>query len=288
MVQTISLWAHGKINLTLDVLGRRPDGYHEIRSVMQSVSLADRVSLRRLPGSAVRVHCTPSMGPPEENLAWKAAAAFSAATGQPIGADITIEKRVPAAAGLAGGSADAAAVLHALQILYPGRITADELQAVALSVGADVPFCMQGGTALAEGLGEKLTRLRCHGDWTLVIVKPTECMETKSVYENLDRAWFGDQHTRRFLDAVQRDENICGCIGNVMERYTASVIPSVRLWKHRLLEAGACASQMSGSGPSVFGLFTAEAEALAFSSRYAREADCFTSAFSSRGISEAE
>ena len=287
MMREILLHAHGKINLTLDVLYRRPDGYHAIRSIMQSVGLADQVCIGRRSIEGVRVHCTPSFGPPEENLAWKAAAAFGAAAGISVGVDIVVEKQIPAAAGLAGGSADAAAVLYALQLLYPGRLLEAELRAVALSVGADVPFCMQGGTILAEGIGEQLTPLPYQGDWKVVIVKPPESVATKTVYENLDRAWFGDRYTGRFLAAARQKGSLC-CLGNIMESYTASVIPSVNVWKRRLAETGACIAQMSGSGPSVFGLFRAEIDALAFLSKYSQEVDCFMTAFSERGISEVE
>jgi len=266
-MRSIVVKAHGKINLSLDVLGRFSNGYHQIRSVMQSIELADVLKIERT-DSGLDLQTDVSSIPTRENLAYRAAELFFQAAGLPGGARIFLAKHLPIAAGLAGGSADAAAVLCSLNQLYQAPFRMAELKRLAVKLGADVAFCLQGGTRLAEGIGEQLTELPPIGPFTFVLVKPPPSISTKDIYAALDPSAYGDRYTGRLVAALQRGETITCCFGNVMEPISTALVPEISLWRERLVQAGAEASFMSGSGPTVVGVFSSRQPADAFVQRW--------------------
>ncbi len=220
--------AYAKINLSLKILGMRPDGYHEIESLMQSVSLHDVITLSETP-SGIQLTTTNLRLPTDErNLAYKAAELFPRNTG----IKIYIEKNIPVAAGLAGGSADAAAVLYGLNKMTECRMSNIELMELGAQIGSDVPFCLTGGNCTVRGRGESVTRNMLHATRSYVLVVPEVKVSTKWAYE----AWNGEQGAKNDLEPV------------VVKKY-----PIIQKIKEKLLELGCSFAQMSGSGPSVFG-----------------------------------
>lgn len=258
------LLARAKINLTLDILGRRPDGYHEIETVMQSVTLSDRIILRRTGQGGVAVESSDlSLPRGRNNLACRAAEAFfrTAGIANP-GISVRIDKRIPVAAGLAGGSADAAAVIRGLDRLFGTQLDEPRLLEAGLSVGADVPFCLTGGTRLARGIGE---RLECTGALpacALVIVKPLESVSTAAAYAAFDRLpSVRRPDTRAMLAALEAGDLTAVAAGvcNVFEQ--SERLPSVERIRDQMRRDGAMGVCMSGSGPSVYGIYADEAQA---------------------------
>ncbi len=250
--------AYAKINLTLDVVGKRADGYHLLESVMQSLSLCDRVSAEK--SDEIEIFCdVPGVPLDEKNSCHKAARLFFEKTGIAGGARISIEKKIPSEAGLGGGSADAAATLHLLNEIYDARLSYEELEKIAASVGADVPFMIQGGAAVCEGIGEKMTRLGGLERRHVLLVKPDFGVSTPEAYRLFDEKKIGSKHgTQSFLEAHERGENPYLRLSNDLE----SALENMKIAKIRseLYEAGAEAAQMTGSGSCVFGLFeTSEA-----------------------------
>lgn len=267
---TVRLPARAKINLYLDILSRRENGYHNILSVMQSVDLCDTVTLTRLPaGSGIHVE-TDVEGLPTDrrNLAYRAAEKFSAILGQIPDVRIAIEKRIPMAAGLAGGSADAAAVLRGLNLLYDTRAPREKLCELGATMGADIPFCVVGGAFVAEGIGEILTPCQALStDQWLVIACGGEGVSTPDAYRALDEA-HGDfaiprEGGARFaaLRSALDTGDIAGVRDHMYNIFEEVVLPS-HSTAPRLIaamkESSAQAAMMSGSGPSVFGLFADE------------------------------
>ncbi len=275
--------AHAKINLFLDMTGRREDGYHTITGVMQSISLCDRVtvdvegatgkylcSLGARPGVAESIVLTcsnPALPTDSHNLAWRAAEAFFAATGRGCRRlSVSIDKHIPAAAGLAGGSTDAAAVLVALNEIFEQPLTMAELCAVGLKLGADVPFCMVGGTQKTEGIGELLTLLPSMPDCTVLLACAGEGISTPAAYRALDEMYGGfssDAYTPRYgdlhaltaaLSSADLD-GICAHTFNIFESAILPVHPLATRIKEIMQTYGATSAMMSGSGPSVFGIF---------------------------------
>ncbi len=282
----ITLQAHAKINLLLDITGRRADGYHTITGVMQMVSLGDTVTvgveeptdgmhlcvLGPRPGTAETITLTcsnPDLPTDGRNLAWRAAEAFLRATGRGCRRlTIHIEKRIPAAAGLAGGSTDAAAVLKALNTLFGEPLTLDRLCAVGLTLGADVPFCIMGGARITEGVGEALTAVPSMPDCSLVIACGGEGVSTPAAYKALDGMYGGftpEAYTPHYetLDGLLtalRAGDLAGVSGHVFNIFESAVLPErpvARSIQETLLACGAKTALMSGSGPSVFGIFGA-------------------------------
>ncbi len=284
-LNSVVVKAHAKINLTLDVNNRRPDGYHNISSVMQSVSLADTLHVHKC-ASDVRLTTNIPILPESDNIATKAAKLFFRELKIAGGVCIELKKTIPIAAGLAGGSADAAGVLHALNRLYETNLTEAELQELALVLGADVPFCLQGGTMLAEGVGNELTKLTSLPDYPVVIIKPLAAISTQEVYQSLTAEMFNHTHTAQFMDAQHRGSNVFCHMKNVMEAVTINIVPEVASWKRRLREAGALVSLMSGSGPSIFGLFSTDEAADAVAAKWANEVWIVKTKFVNAGISE--
>ena len=267
MSGAVSLRAHAKVNLGLDVLRRREDGYHELRMIMQTVGLSDEVVLRRRTDGQIHLSCSVKDLPADaSNLAWKACERIREACGIRDGVDITLEKSIPAAAGLAGGSADAAAVLHGMNELFDLGLSLEELQRIGVKIGADVPYCLLGGTALAEGIGEILTPLPAAPDCAVLIVKPAIDVSTAWVYKNLHLT-ADTQHPPidEMLQAIREGDGsrLSALMGNVLEDVTIPAHPVIGEMIAAMKEGGAMGARMSGSGPSAFGLFAEEDRARA-------------------------
>ena len=257
--------ARAKINLTLDVTGRREDGYHTVEMVMQSVALHDTVRVtvthgEKKPRGIVLTCSMPFLPTDERNLAYRAAELFYKQTGVLLETcEIHIEKRIPMAAGLAGGSADAAAVLRALNALHEAGLTDDELCEMGLKLGADVPFCLRGGTMLARGIGEELSALPEMPHCWVVLCKPPFAVPTKEVYQEIDSVPLTQRpDTEGMKQALENGDyqGVCGRLMNVMETVTATKRRQIGEIRAVLRENGADATLMSGSGPTVYGLFS--------------------------------
>lgn len=257
----VVLPSFAKINLTLDVGGLRPDGYHEITSVLQTISLADTLSLTRLP-VGIAVSCSaPGVPNGQENLAYRALAVISHRL--PGGIRVEIKKRIPQGAGMGGGSSNAAAAIKGADILYAVGLTEDEVLDAAAVVGSDVPFFILGGTVLAAGRGERVTPVRPLPVFWVVLVKPPFEVSTGKIY-GLYKEKKAEPRTDRLLYALEKGdrEGILGALGNDLEGVTTSLYPEISSIKERLLQLGALGAMMAGSGPTVFGLFNSKGEAL--------------------------
>lgn len=258
----ISLKAYAKVNLTLDVIGKREDGYHLVQMIMQQIDLFDEVTLEGH-GSGIALDCdSPYVPKNPQNLAWRAVSLMQETYGLRQGVRIGIRKQIPVAAGLAGGSTDAAAVIHGYAALCGLQLSLPEKMALGLRLGADVPFCLLGGAALAEGIGERLTPVSGLKDAWLVVCKPNFGVSTRDVYGALE--WEKIQRhpdTTAMLEALKTGtvQAVSPLLCNVLEPVTCQRHPEVRALKERMLQYGAESALMSGSGPTVFGLFkTAE------------------------------
>ncbi|MGE5614895.1 MAG: 4-(cytidine 5'-diphospho)-2-C-methyl-D-erythritol kinase [Bacillota bacterium] len=257
----IEVPAHAKINLSLDVTGKREDGYHELRMIMQTVELHDTVRIEETSGEEIHLECSADGLPRDSsNTAWKAADVFMRSTGTRKGLKITINKRIPVSAGLAGGSTDAAAVLRGLNELFRLGLDHDELRKMGKHVGADVPYCIDGGTRLAEGIGEILTPLPDFGGVDVMIISPKIRVLTADVYKNLKIHEITESDrpdTPLLVKALEKRDvaAVAKHMKNVLELVTIPMHPVVKEAKDRLTASGALGSVMSGSGPSVFGIF---------------------------------
>jgi 4-diphosphocytidyl-2C-methyl-D-erythritol kinase len=265
----MQIQAHAKINLTLDVGRLRPDGYHDVSMVMQAISLCDHIKIDIAGNTLPRLFCDDTTLPNgENNLALRAATAFSAATGRDLtGLAIHLEKHIPAMAGLGGGSADAAAVLIALNRLMHAELSTADLQRIGLTIGSDVPFCVQGGAALAEGRGERLTAIPTLPPCGIVLIQPAFQVSTGALYRALDSSALTDRpDTAAMLKALQQRDLklVCRALSNVFEQ----VLPPaeraiVAELKAALLAQGALGALLTGTGSVVYGLFATEAQAQA-------------------------
>jgi 4-diphosphocytidyl-2-C-methyl-D-erythritol kinase len=255
--RSVSFLAPAKLNLTLKVFGKRPDGYHHIRSLMVPVSLYDEVTVSEGPAGIEVESDRPGVPSGAGNSCGKAAALFQAWAGAPGGVRVRIRKSIPMEAGLGGGSSDAAATLKGLAALTGKEPPRDVLLDMAAKVGADVPFFTVGGAALAEGIGEKLTPLAWSVPFHAVIVKPPFGMPTPEGYARLRRGP-GDPPAGHAFEPPGDWEELAGCVDNDFEEAWAGVYPQVDAIKRQLLDAGAGAAAMTGSGSAVFGLFRDE------------------------------
>ena len=280
---SITLNAYAKLNLTLDILRKREDGYHDLQMVMQTVSLHDDVTVTLTDGDGITCRCGDIPGD-ESNLAVKAARAFFAETGvKPCGLDIDIVKRIPAQAGMAGGSSDGAATLRALRKLLKPELLGGELERIAAKVGSDVPYCVRGGTALAEGRGERLTTLRDAPRFHVVLCKPEFAISTPMLFSRVkvSELW-SRPDTSGMLDALHHGDaaGVASRVKNVFEAVLPRDFAEVFAIKERLLRLGAEAAAMTGSGPTVFGLFQDESAARsAFASLHGDYAQTFLAQF---------
>ena len=262
----LTLEAHAKINLTLDILSKRTDGYHEVRMIMQSLALSDSVTLERReePGILLETDA-PDIPRDSRNLCVKAAENLYERCHLTGGLRIGLAKQIPAAAGLAGGSSDAAAVLLGMRTLYDLALTDSELYEEGRRIGADVPFCMLGKTALSEGIGEILTPVPAVLPFAILLVKPAASVSTREIYEAYD-SMQTDVHpdTEGMLEALSRGDaaGISRRLANVLEPVTERFCPEIGRIRALLLQNGASGARMSGSGPTVFGLFSNREAAL--------------------------
>ncbi len=261
----IELKALAKINLGLDVLGKRADGYHDVRMIMQSVYLYDTVRIERTDEPEISVASNLRFLPTgEDNIAYKAAKLLKDEFGISGGVRITLNKHIPVAAGLAGGSSNAAAVLFGMNRMFRLGLSQQELMDRGVKLGADVPYCIMRGTVLAEGIGEELKVLPPMPKCAVLIAKPPVSVSTKTVYEALDsREIASHPDIDGIIDGLETGDlrKIAGCMGNVLEDVTIPMHPVIEEIKQVMKDAGAAGAMMSGSGPTVFGLFESRARA---------------------------
>ncbi len=264
-MKEISVKALAKINLGLDVVRRREDGYHEVRMIMQTIHLFDRLEIKKTSSGGITMTTNLSFLPTNENnLVYQAAKLLKDEFGIRDGIDIRLHKHIPVSAGMAGGSTDAAAVLYGMNRMFQLGLKRDELMRRGVKIGADVPYCIMRGTALAEGIGEKLTALPPMVKCPVLIAKPPISVSTKFVYEHLklDETTVHPDIDRLVEDIRQKDlAKIAADMGNVLETVTIPNYPVIAEIKEHMLRHGAVNAMMSGSGPTVFGLFEDMAQA---------------------------
>ncbi len=259
--------ANAKLNLTLDVLSKRPDGYHDMRMIMQSITLADDLTVEPLDWEELRVKTNVNFLPNnEKNLAAQAALRYWEARGQkPRGLDIAITKRIPICAGMAGGSSDAAAVLRALNEMDGGPVSQEELAKIGEKVGSDVPYCVMGCTALAEGRGEVLTPLPALPQCWVVVCKPDFPISTPALFAEIDRVRLRRHpDTKGAMEALKAGDlaGVARRMYNVFEdALPKRQLARVSEIKNELIRCGALGASMSGTGPTAFGLFEREEDA---------------------------
>ncbi len=261
-MDNITLKALAKINLGLDVVRRREDGYHEVRMVMQTIHLYDKLDIVKTKESGIAIKSNLSYVPTNENnLVYKAGKLLMDEFGIKEGVSVNLQKRIPVAAGMAGGSSDAAAMLYGLNQIFDLGLSRQELMDRGVKIGADVPYCLMRGTALAEGIGEELTSLPPMVKCPVLIAKPPISVSTKFVYENLklDENTIHPDIDQLVEDIKEKDLHaIAGHMGNVLESVTIPEYPVIAQIKEQMMKSGAINSMMSGSGPTVFGLFEDE------------------------------
>lgn len=270
MDKTITRKAYAKINLGLDVVRRLPNGYHEVRMIMQNVGIYDVLTFEKAEAGITLQVDHQELPADGSNLIWKAAKLLLDTAGIQGGVRITLEKHIPIAAGMAGGSTDAAAAFLGINELYEIGYDIEQLKALGVKIGADVPYCIQGGTALAEGIGEILSELPAPPACYLVIAKPDINVSTKFVYENL-RANELTYHPDidGMIKALEMGDlkGITDRLGNVLETVTVPAYPIIEEIKKVMRREGAEEALMSGSGPTVFGIFTEKEKAEAAAQR---------------------
>lgn len=249
--------APAKINLSLDVLHKRPDGFHEVEMIMTTIDLADRVELTLLDQDKIRILSHNRYVPDDQrNLAYQAAQLLKDRFQVKKGVEIAMEKTIPVAAGLAGGSSDAAATLRGLNKLWDLGLTMEELAELGSEIGSDVSFCVYGGTALATGRGEIITELPAPPTCWVILAKPFIGVSTADVYRRLDLNGMKHPNTLDMIQAIKDNDyhQVCHNVGNVLEDVTLNLHPEVAQIKEQMKRFGADAVLMSGSGPTVFGI----------------------------------
>lgn len=282
MENTLQLKALAKINLGLDVLGKRDNGYHDVRMVMQTIYLYDNVTLTKTKEAGIQVETNlPYLPVDQNNIAYKAAKLLMDEFDIQEGVHIKLDKRIPVAAGMAGGSSNAAAVLVGMNRLFNLGLKQKDLMERGVSLGADVPYCVMRGTALAEGIGEKLSPLDPMPKCYILVAKPGISVSTKMVYEALDAKEIVEHPD---IDGVitglkQQDvRQVAAAMGNVLESVTIEKYPVIETIKDAMKEAGALNAMMSGSGPTVFGIFEDRKVAKAAQQKL-REMSCVKQAY---------
>lgn len=264
LMDKYSIKAYAKINLGLDVLGRLPDGYHEVKMIMQTVGIYDELTFEKSDEGIMIVTDSGELPVNEDNLIYKAAKLLMQKYAIDTGIRVNLKKNIPIAAGMAGGSTDAAATLKGVNELFGLGCTEEELKEVGVKIGADVPYCVMGGTALAEGIGEKLTALRNAPQCVLLVAKPGINVSTKYVYEHLDAL---DSYVHPDIDGMVNAissgdlDGIVRRLGNVLEEVTIPAYPVINDIKKTMLDSNALGSMMSGSGPTVFGIYNERKDA---------------------------
>jgi len=268
-MKTLTIEAPAKVNYRLDVLRKRPDGYHELRMVMQRIDLCDSIEITLTDNPGIRVVCGRD-GVPDGpgNIAWRAADLLLKLADRKPGIDIKITKRIPVAAGMGGGSSDGAAVLMGVNELLGLGLSDQRLMEIGVTLGADVPFFIFKRTALAEGIGERLSPIERVPTAWLAIVNPNIHVSTAWVYQNLQLTTGRNENIiPRFYESIA---DVCAILSNDLESVTVKRHPIIAEIKGQLLRAGACGALMSGSGPTVFGVFESEAAARRAASDLAR------------------
>ena len=249
-MEVLKIKAYAKINLTLDIIGKRDDGYHLIDSVMQSVSLADEIIIEK--ADEITVECETEEIIGQSNIAYKAAQSFFKRTGLSGGAKIAINKHIPLAAGLGGGSADAAAVICALDRIYNTNLSKQTLQKIALNVGADVPFCISGGTARVGGIGEEVEPVKACPDCTIILIKHGKKLSTADMYKKIDTAPISLSNTPDAVKAITNGKikELASNIGNAFSAvcFDEELINDIK-------STSPLAVSLSGSGPTVFAVY---------------------------------
>ena len=263
----LELKALGKINLGLDVLGRRENGYHDVRMVMQTIGIYDRLILTKIPEEEICITSNLAFLPVNENnLIYKAIKLLKDEYHFPGGVSVDLNKFIPVAAGMAGGSTDAASTMFGVNRLFGLNLSMGKMMELGVRLGADVPYCVMRGTALAEGIGEKLTRITPVPHMWILIAKPQINVSTRLVYEQLD---MGGIQKHPDIDGIIRAieaqdvVRIAQSMGNVLENVTVPLYPVIETIKQDMLSHGAINAMMSGSGPTVFGIFPDEQTTLA-------------------------
>ena len=262
--------AHAKINLSLDVVGRLENGYHQVRMIMQTLELCDELSFERTDGEILITCDGAELSLGEDNLIYRAIALMQREYGIKGGARVHLKKRIPIAAGMAGGSADAALTLKAMNRLYELGLTQERLRELGVRLGADVPYCIMGGSALSEGIGEILTRIAPMPECTILLAKPEEGVSTKYVYETLDSREIPVHPDVDGMRRAMEDGDVramAAKLGNVLETVTMEKLSEIGQIKVLMRSGGALGSLMSGSGPTVFGLYEDRAKAEADAER---------------------
>ncbi len=265
-MKEIAVKALAKINLGLDVVRKREDGYHEVKMVMQTIHLFDRLEMKKTQADEITITTNLTFLPTNENnLVYKAAKLLKDEFSIKDGIDVKLHKHIPVAAGMAGGSTDAAAVLYGMNSMFELGLSKGELMQRGVKIGADVPYCIMRGTALAEGIGEKLTALPPMVKCPVLIAKPQISVSTKFVYENLK---LNESIVHPDIDTLVSDieakdlPKIAADMGNILETVTIPNYPVIAQIKDLMKEQGALNAMMSGSGPTVFGLFDTEETAV--------------------------
>lgn len=265
-MEEVVIDAHGKINLALDVLYPRDDGYHEINTIMQQIDLKDTITLRNIEGDRAIIECNSKEVPLDEtNLAYKAWKKIVEKTNLTRGIHIRIDKNIPVAAGLAGGSTNAAAVLKGLNLLWNLNLSQEELMEIGVEIGADVPFCILGGTAHARGIGEKLKKIRSFSNKLILLANIGKPVSSAYVYNKLDL----ENRSKRIdvdkiVKYIEEDDvkKVAENMENIMEQVVIKEYPIIAQIKEDMVRYGALGSIMSGSGPTVFGIFADEEKLL--------------------------
>lgn len=289
-MRSCNLKAYAKINLGLDVTGKREDGYHEVRMIMQTVNLYDTLFIKEIDRNAVVIKTNKAFLPVNEsNIIYKAATLMKESFGIEKGFFVDLKKHIPVAAGMAGGSADAAATMVGINNMFRLGLPLDRLMELGVKIGADVPYCIMRGTALAEGIGEKLTRLASMPECQILIAKPPISVSTKSVYEKLDLSEVVHPDIDGMIDCLKEGSltGISSRLMNVLERVTVTDHPLINEYKEEMIRLGALGSLMSGSGPTVFGIFDNKDRSLTakmtFKEKYPSAHVCLTRPFNLRG-----
>lgn len=250
--------AYAKVNIALDVIGKREDGYHLLKMIMQAIDLYDEIIIEKI-DKGIKINCNKPYVPTDErNLAYKAAKLFMEKFNIKSGVNITIDKNIPVSAGLAGGSTDCAAVLKLMNKMFKTNLSDQELMDLGVKLGADVPYCIIGGTALCEGIGEKITKLKPFKNKILVLVKPPFGVSTKAVYQEFDlsKVVF-HPNVKGLIRNIESDNlgYVASNMKNLLENVTLVKYKEIISIKQSMIEYGAIGSMMSGSGPTVFAFF---------------------------------
>lgn len=280
----VKLYSYGKINLFLDIEGKLPNGYHLIKTVMQSIDLHDKISIENLDKNEIIIKCNdPAIPINEKNTCYKAASIIKETYHKTQGVIIEIEKKIPSEAGLAGGSSNSAAVIHGLNKLWNLNMSTESMLEIGLKVGADVPFCIIGGTYLAEGIGEKLTKLNDFVWSDILIIKPDFSMSTAFVYKNLSSDSYHSFKENNILNYINSGNfnEAASSVSNTLEHVVAKFNPELNDIKKLLIDSGAATSLMTGSGSAVFGLF---ADSASLNEAYEKISPLYPKTFKTRTV----